>query len=258
MLNQNGSDKPGSGARGAEAGASDADVAAVAAALSTEQIIAELIKRGATMEQIALLKDPTANTPGEALQALRLGNARFYSGTPQRTSASANERRAQIMAQTPFAVVLGCADSRVPVEIIFDHGPGDIFGIRVAGNVVEPGTLGSIEYAVQNLKVHLIVILGHEGCGAVAASMMGAEARARQPANLRLLLERIAPAVADMPPIRDAKARMREALVSNVRHQEKTLLENPIVQAAIARGRIKVVGAIYEIGSGAVDFLEEE
>ncbi len=246
-------------AEGPEAASEAAsEVALAASALSTEQIIAELIKRGATMEQIALLKDPTANTPAEALQMLRLGNARFYSGTPQRTSASANERRAQIMAQTPFAVVLGCADSRVPVEIIFDQGPGDIFGIRVAGNVIEPGTLGSIEYAVQNLKVHLVVILGHEGCGAVAASMLGEEAIARQPENLRFLLERIAPAVADMPLIRDSKARMREALVSNVLHQKAVLLQNPIVQAAIARGRIKIVGAIYEIGSGAVDFLEDE
>jgi carbonic anhydrase len=226
-------------------------------ARTTDEVITELIKRGATMEQIASLKDPTANTPEEALNALKAGNARFYSGTPQRQNLSVNERRAQIIAQTPFAVVLGCADSRVPVEIIFDQGPGDIFGIRVAGNVVEPGTLGSIEYAVRHLKVHLIVILGHEGCGAVAAAMQDKEQRDAQPENVRFLLDRITPSVANMPPIRDAKARMREALVANVLHQKSVLLSNPVAHEAIERGQIEVVGAIYEIGSGAVDFLED-
>jgi carbonic anhydrase len=224
---------------------------------STDQIIAELIKRGATMEQIALLKDPVANTPDEALEALKSGNTRFYSGTSQRTTVAANERRAQIMAQTPFAVVLGCADSRVPIEIIFDVGPGDIFGIRVAGHIVEPVTLGSIEYAIQYLKVHLIVILGHEGCGAVAAAMRGEKAYAHEPRHLQDLLNAIAPAVRDLPPIRDAKARQREAVVANVEHQKNLLAQNEVVQNAIARGQIKIAGAFYEIGSGAVDFLED-
>jgi len=223
---------------------------------STEQIIAELIKRGATMEQIALLKDSAAHSPDEALQALISGNARFYSGVPQRVVSGVNERRAQIMAQTPFAVVLGCADSRVPVELIFDQGPGDIFGIRVAGHVVESSTLGSIEYAVAHLKVYLVVILGHEGCGAVAAAMRGYSAYADEPRHLRTLLDAIAPAVRDLPLIRDDKARMREAIVANVRHQKAILETNSVVQAAVARGQIKVVGAFYEIGSGAVDFLE--
>ncbi len=210
------------------------------------------------MEEVAHLKDPAANTPEEALHALREGNMRFYSGTPHNTTISANERRAQIMAQTPFAVVLGCADSRVPVELIFDVGPGDIFGIRVAGNVVEQSTLGSIEYAVRHLKVHLLVVLGHEGCGAVAAAMLSAEKRAAESENVRFLLEKIEPAVRDLPPIRDAKARMREAATSNVRYQVEMLRQNSVVAAAIARGQIQVIGAFYEIGSGAVDFLRDE
>lgn len=223
---------------------------------TTEELIAELVKRGATMEQIAHLKDPAANTPGEALHALKAGNARFYSGKPQRYVVAANERRAQILSQTPYAVVLGCSDSRVPVELIFDVGPGDIFGIRVAGNIVEQSTLGSIEYAVEHLKVHLVVVLGHEGCGAVAAAMQNEERRAGEPQNVRWLLEHIAPAVTGLPPIRDAKARMREAVVSNVHHQKKQLEKNPIVAAACAREQIQVIGAFYEIGSGAVDFLD--
>jgi len=219
-------------------------------------LVAELIKRGATMEDIARLKDPGANSPGEALQALKSGNTRFYSGAPQRTALAANERRAQIMSQTPFAVVLGCADSRVPVELIFDQGPGDIFGIRVAGNVVEPGTLGSVEYAIRHLKIHLVVILGHEGCGAVTAAMLDAEQRNCEPENVRFLLDRIVPAVRDLPVLRDTKARMREAVVRNVHHQIEQLKQNPVVDEATSRGQIEIIGAFYEIGSGAVDFLE--
>jgi len=224
---------------------------------TSEELIAELIKRGATMEQIALHKDPGANTPAEALLELKQGNARFYSGAQQRVLTDVNHRRAQIMAQTPFAVVLGCADSRVPVELVFDQGPGDIFSIRIAGNVVNPVTLGSIEYAVSKLKVHLLVVMGHEGCGAVAAAMLPHAERAAEPQNIRLLLDEIRPAVANLPPIRDHKARMREAVVSNVWRQLNNLKANPVVMAAVESGQIEIVGAFYEIGSGAVDFLEE-
>jgi carbonic anhydrase len=223
---------------------------------TTEELIAELIKRGATMEQIALLKDPGANTPYEALQALKAGNSRFLGGVPQRNVIDVNQRRAQIMAQTPFAVVLGCADSRVPVELIFDQGPGDIFSIRIAGHVVDPGTLGSIEYAICHLKVHLIVVLGHEGCGAVAAAMRGEEGFINEPKHVQYLLHHISPAVTNIADIRDPKARMREAIVANVFHQKAELLRNPVVAEACERGQTEVVGALYEIGSGAVDFLD--
>ena len=224
---------------------------------TTEELIAELIKRGATMEQVALLKDPAAQSPGEALRLLKNGNSRFYSGTPNSAGVPANARRAQIMAQTPYSVILGCADSRVPVEIVFDQGPGDIFSIRVAGGVVEDATLGSIQYAVTHLKVHLVVVLGHEGCGAVAAAMLSAEARSGEPPYVRFLLDKIEPAVRDLPPIHDHKARMREAVVSNVRLQKRAVEADPVVARAIESGQIEVVGAFYEIGSGAVDFLED-
>lgn len=215
-----------------------------------------LIQRGATMEQVARLKDPSATTPAQALQLLREGNSRFYSGAPQTGGVPANQRRAQIMSQTPFAVILGCADSRVPVEIVFDQGPGDIFSIRVAGGVVEEATLGSIQYAITHLKVRLVVMLGHEGCGAVAAAMQSAQARQSEPPQVRFLLDKIEPAVRDLPLIRDGKARMREAVVANVQLQKQNVESDPVVAAAVANGRIQVVGAFYEIGSGAVDFLE--
>ncbi len=131
--------------------------------------LTEAVKRGATMEEIAKLRDPVARTPQEALRALKTGNTRFFSGQAVRPELSAAERRAQILGQTPFAVVLGCSDSRVPIEIVFDQGLGYLFITRVAGNVVEMGTTGSIEYAVDHLKTHLVVVMGHEGCGAVKA-----------------------------------------------------------------------------------------
>lgn len=209
------------------------------------------------MEEVARLKDPTANTPDEALESLKAGNQRFYAGAPKRVFTDVNQRRAQIMAQTPFAVVLGCADSRVPIEIVFDQGPGDIFSIRVAGQVADGSTLGSVQYAVRHLKVHLIVVLGHEGCGAVAAALGDESTRAQEPAAVRALLERIVPALTDMPPIRDAKARMREAVTRNVWRQKAELEKDELIAQAVADGQVKVVGAFYEIGSGAVDFLEE-
>ncbi len=223
---------------------------------TTEELIAELTKRGATMEQVALLKDPTANTPDEAIELLKAGNSRFFSDQPQRVFSDVNSRRSQIIAQTPFAVVLGCADSRVPIELVFDQGPGDLFSIRVAGNVVEAGTLGSIQYAIKHLKVHLVVVLGHEGCGAVAASLLSPQERAAEPLHVRFLLDAIAPALEGIANIRDRKARMREAVVLNVRRQKALLEQDDVVREAIESGRVKVIGAFYEIGSGAVDFLE--
>lgn len=208
------------------------------------------------MEQVAQFKNPDASTPEEALHALKTGNARFYSDKPERVLTDVNHRRAQIMAQTPFAAIVGCADSRVPVEIIFDQGPGDIFSIRVAGHVISPGVLGSVQYALAHLKIHLVVVLGHEGCGAVAAAMLAPERRDGEAEHVRGLLESIAPALDEMAPIRDPKARMREACILNVMHQKARLEADPFVAQAVATGRVQVVGAFYEIGSGAVDFLE--
>jgi carbonic anhydrase len=188
--------------------------------------LSELIKRGATMEEIARVRDPIAKTPDEAVYALKAGNARFYGGVARRPEMSANERRAQILSQTPFAAILGCSDSRVPVEIVYDQGLGTLFSIRVAGNVVEPATSGSIEYAINHLKTKAVVVMGHEGCGAVAAAMLDQKTRNAEPENVRFLLDRIVPAVNTLSPIRDTKARMREAVIANVRLQVQQLKQN--------------------------------
>ena len=218
----------------------------------------DAIRRGATMEEVAKLKDPIATSPEEAIRALKIGNARFFSGKAQRPEASAAERRAQILGQTPFGVVLSCSDSRVPTEIVFDQGLGDLFITRVAGNVVDRTTLGSIEYAVGHLKTHVVVVMGHEGCGAVKAALMPPGERARETENIQFLLDQIAPSLAKLPVIRDEKARMREAVIANVRVQVQHLKKVKFMQDAVRSKKIAIIGAFYEITSGAVDFLETD
>jgi carbonic anhydrase len=223
-----------------------------------DQRIADAVKRGATMEEIAKLREPIASNPAEAIRALKTGNSRFFSGSARRPELSAAERRSQILAQTPFAVVLSCSDSRVPTEIVFDQGLGTLFITRVAGNVIDAGTLGSIEYGIGHLKSHVVVVLGHEGCGAVKAALLPPEARARETESIQALLNSIVPSVSKIPKIRDEKAKMREAVVANVRQQVQNLKKAKFVQNAITSGRIAVIGAYYEITSGAVDFFETD
>ena len=223
-----------------------------------DQKIADAVKRGATMEEIAKLRDPIARTPQEALRALKTGNARFFGGQARRPETSAAERRAQILWQTPFAVIRACSDSRVPTEIVFDQGLGTLFITRVAGNIVETGTTGSIEYAVNHLKTHIVVVLGHEGCGAVKAALLPEADRARETPSIQALLNEIVPSVSRIPKIRDEKAKLREAVVANVRQQVFNIKKQPAIQAAIASNKIAVVGAFYEITSGAVDFFETD
>lgn len=220
--------------------------------------LAEKLREGATMEEIAQLRDPIATNPAEALRELKAGNGRFYGGVAHRPDLSANERRAQILGQTPFAIVLGCSDSRVPTEIVYDQNFGSLFVVRVAGNIAEPATLGSIEYAIAHLKSQILVVMGHEGCGAVSAAMLPDDEQAAEPANVRFLLEQIRPSVSNVPPLRDKKARMREAVIANVRLQVHRVRQNPVVSAAEKAGKLRVVGAYYEIGSGAMDFLERD
>lgn len=218
--------------------------------------LGRIFQTGLTMKDVAQLKAATIKTAEEAILALKIGNARFFSGRRHSSDFSAVDRRAQIIAQTPFAVVLGCSDSRVPTEIIYDLQAGDLFVIRVAGSVVESTTLGSIEYAVKHLKTRVVVVMGHEGCGAVQAAMQDEAARNLEPHYVKFLLDRIVPSVSNLPRIRDPKARMREAVIANVRRQVHALMQNPVIIEAVQKKEIAVIGAYYEISSGAVDFFE--
>ncbi len=146
----------------------------------------------------------------------------------------------------------------VPTEIVFDQSLGSLFITRVAGNVVETGTTGSIEYAVGHLKTHLVVVMGHEGCGAIKAALLPAEERAKETPSIEALLNQIVPSVSKIPKIRDEKAKLREAVVANVRQQVANIKKEPAIQKAIASNKIAVVVAFYEITSGAVDFFETD
>ena len=199
-------------------------------------------------------------TPEEVLRSLQRGNTRFWMGKATRPEASAFERRAMIMAQHPSVAILGCADARVPIEIIFDQGLGDIFTIRVAGNCLETCTMGSLEYAVIHLKVKCVVIMGHEGCGAIQAARMPVKDLENMSKDLGDLLKGLKSGLDEkrLCQVIDKRASDREAATTNVKNQVARLLQNKAVKKRVASGELIVVGAFYEQSSGIVDFFRIE
>lgn len=201
-------------------------------------------------------------SPLGALERLRDGNHRFVSGARSPESSSSGQRSEELAAgQEPFAIVLGCADSRVPPELIFDQAPGDLFVIRVAGNIVAPPQLGSIEFAVEGLGTRLAVVLGHSMCGAILATLeeLDHPAEDRSP-NLGSIIDRIRPSV---EPLRrtelrhDRDALVREAVRANVRASVNQIREgSPILERRMEAGELLVLGAEYSLETGAVDFFE--
>jgi carbonic anhydrase len=189
----------------------------------------------------------------DALERLRDGNRRFVNGETDNTALATHARRAELVdGQDPFAVILACSDSRVPVELIFDQGLGDLFVIRVAGNIVAPSLIGSVEFAAANLGTKLVVVLGHSNCGAVEATLktLAQEPVARTP-NLRSIVDRIRPA---LEPLADAT--LHEAVRANVRQSVDQLAQgSPDLERRIATGELTIVGAEYSIESGEVEFL---
>jgi carbonic anhydrase len=191
-------------------------------------------------------------TPADALERLRAGNARFVAGTP-RTEPFGARMAALANGQSPFGVVLGCSDSRVPVETVFDQEPGNLFVIRVAGNFLNADGLGSIEFAVEALKSKLIVVLGHETCGAVGAALKYVRDGVEQPGHIQDLVNAIAPAVRATRGVEgDWHA---SAVVENVELTVKAMLaRSPIIADAVEHGDVAVVGGIYSIRTGNVAF----
>lgn len=193
----------------------------------------------------------TASPAGSdaALAALEEGNARFVAGNTSRKDISAAKRESLSAGQKPFAVVLGCSDSRVPPEMVFDQGLGDIFVVRVAGNVVDPVVLGSVEYAVDHLHAPLVVVLGHQGCGAVAAAIEGGG----QPGDIGSFLSLIQPSVQQARSrglTGDAEAEAVTEL--NVRSSMDAVNSSPIVSELVKGGKLAVKGAEYQLKSGVV------
>lgn len=193
----------------------------------------------------------------EALDWLMAGNHRFWDGHPRHSHESM--RRAAMLqeAQHPFAVVLGCADSRVSPELLLDHGLGNLFVIRVAGNVVADDEAGSIEYAVLHLDVPLVLVLGHEGCGAVTAAMHASD---DEPAELRTLIRRINPALNGIPPHLPEKEQIHLGVEANVRQSVRQLRRILAIAQASEKERPKkrtlVVGGVYELSTGRVRLLD--
>lgn len=206
----------------------------------------------------AKIKQRKAKEPKQVLLDLQRGNGRFWMGLSERPEMSAMERRALIITQAPSVCIVGCADSRVPVEIVFDAGLGEIFVVRVAGNLLDTVSHGSIEYAVRHLDVKVVMVLGHEGCGAVkGATTMKDEDLAKEPPYLRELLGSIKSNVdiEQINLITDHRARDRQAVASNCTVQMRKLMDNPVVAEKVDAGSLLVVGAFYEITSGIVDFF---
>lgn len=196
--------------------------------------------------------DPLANAD-ETLKRLLEGNHRFISG--QTMHRDHTSKRAELVkGQSPAAIVLSCSDSRVPPEIIFDHGLGDIFVIRVAGNVADPVELGSIEYAVEHLNVPLIIVLGHDSCGAVTAAVKGG----KHEGNIRAIVRKIAPAV------RKAKAQgkkaddlLKAAIIENAYMVAAGLVrDSSVIRHFVNEKKLKIVAAKYSLETGKVDILE--
>lgn len=192
-------------------------------------------------------------TSDAALQKLMEGNARFLSENSTHPHQSAAERRAELQtSQHPIAVLVGCSDSRVPPEIVFDQGLGDIFVVRTAGEVIDNASLGSIEYAVEHLSVPLIVVMGHDSCGAVEAAVDGGEA----PGQIASLIKAIKPAVDEARKMGKEGQLLNESININVANVVRKLsTAEPIISEYVKNGKLKIVGARYYLGSGAVEFF---
>lgn len=193
-------------------------------------------------------------TADEALARLIAGNERFVRGEARFPTVQKEILATLAKGQCPYATILGCSDSRVPPELIFDAGFGELFMIRVAGNVVSPEVLGTLQYAGLHLRTPLFVVLGHEGCGAVTAAL-AARHGAAEPSRIALLLDNILPGLRDLPNDLAADAEMRAAVEANVRWSMHQVLETPEAKARRAEGVMKLVGAVYELETGRVRFL---
>jgi carbonic anhydrase len=192
-------------------------------------------------------------TPAQALELLKAGNARFASGAPQ--AEAYGPRIAELASgQSPFATVLGCSDSRVPIETVFDQAPGALFVIRVAGNFLNNDNLGSIEFAVEILNVNLIVVLGHESCGAVTAALEYVREGIGQQSHIQNLVDAVAPAVRAA---RELPGEWLEnAIALNVERNVKAMpAQSNIIAKPFEAGALAVVGAIYSVRTGKVDFI---
>ena len=199
--------------------------------------------------------EPTVSAD-EALLRLKGGNERFVSGTA-RFPTMQNQILADLAkGQNPYATILSCSDSRVPPELIFDAGFGELFIIRIAGNIVSPEVAGSLQYAGHHLRTPLFVVLGHTNCGAIAAAVDTLLHGTRQHSRIQLLVDCILPALLDLDTRLTPEMMRAQGIEANVRWSMRQILESPEGRERQTEGHMKLVGAIYELETGRVRFLE--
>src|SRR5689334_2638458 len=215
-------------------------------------IAAALFILGSAQLLIAAQAGPPAITPAQALSRLMAGNERFKHDKTAHPLLHATKREELVGGQAPFAVILSCSDSRVPPELIFDQGLGGLFVVRVAGNTVTRAGLESIDYAVTNLGTTLIVVLGHDSCGAVKGAV--AECGSKPGANLPEIYANICPAV-DRARKKGGESLESNAIDLNVDEQVRALERSALFKERVADGKLKVVGARYNLQSGKVELL---
>ena len=211
------------------------------------------------MNQFARAADPTepdqpSVAPTEAMAKLKEGNGRYTSGNLQHPGQTTERRTELAKTQHPYAAIVSCSDSRVPPEIVFDQGLGDLFVVRVAGNVINDEGLGSIEYTVDHLGTRLILVLGHQSCGAVKAARETIAAKGKAPGHIESLVTAIKPAVEAT-----AKDDLDATIKANVKNVVQALRSStPILKAKVDSGEIQVVGGYYSLDTGAVTFLDQK
>jgi carbonic anhydrase len=200
-------------------------------------------------------EEPFPRDAAEARRRLLEGNRRFVAGESLHGHTSRDWRKRLAAGQKPFAAILGCSDSRVPTELVFDQGFGDLFVIRIAGNVISSDVVGSLQYAGHHRHVPLLVVLGHEGCGAVTAALDAKFGRAREPERIEALVRMIEPGLKDIDPKLPPERQLRAAVEANVRWSMQQLAGLPEAKKALAEKRVEMLGAVYELETGKVRLL---
>jgi carbonic anhydrase len=194
-------------------------------------------------------------TADEALRRLVSGNERFVRGEARFPTVQKEILAELAKEQHPYATILGCSDSRVPPELVFDSGFGELFIVRVAGNVISAEVMGTLQYAGVHLRTPLFVVLGHEGCGAVEAALGSRREGTRHPQRIELLVRNILPALGAIDPALPLDAQIRRAVEANVRWSMTQLGATPEVRARMQEGVMRLVGAVYELETGHVRIL---
>jgi carbonic anhydrase len=195
-------------------------------------------------------------TAEQALARLVEGNARFVRGEARFPTVQKEILAGLAKGQHPYATILGCSDSRVPPELLFDAGFGELFIVRLAGNVLSPEVAGTLQYAGAHLKAPLFVVLGHESCGAVQAALAVKFRGARERSRIEALLQNILPGLEGIDPGLPPDEQLREGVEANVRFTMRQIRDTPEAKAREAEGVMRLVGAVYELSSGRVRFLD--